>query len=241
MKKLIILILLVAICAISYIAISKRSDVIEISGPSNSQLYRAITMQMIDLAPQIGAKVSLLVPGNKTNDSEPTWNFRGALKGENSTKPFYGLINAICDDFTNEQCWSLSSLTIDGTLAFKRKNLDTKEAQAANKLMDSSSSPNTALDTAETATDQPLVIEETRVQPVTEEAVKPEEIWHTRTNNVNGRVGPGTDFDIAFKISTPVNLSLVEQKGNWGLFKYKAINGGEGQVWISIKLVKKQD
>ena len=218
---------------------TKRSENIEVTGPSNSQLYRAITLQMIDIAPQIGAKVSLLVPGNRTPDMKPAWNFRGALKGDSSTKPFYGLINATCDDFVNDQCWSIASLTIDGTLAYKRveedmESLTKSSSDAENVILDNE-------DATSQSSVQSSVMEESVEQPVAEVIVKPEAIWHTKTNNVNGRLGPGTKFDIAFKIQKSVKLYLLEEKENWGLFGYKAKNGGDGQIWISLRLVEKQE
>ncbi len=67
--------------------------------------------------------------------------------------------------------------------------------------------------------------------------VKASQVWRTRADNVNGRVGPGINYNIAFNVPSSVNLGLVERQNGWGLFTYDATDGTKGEIWISLGLV----
>ena len=62
--------------------------------------------------------------------------------------------------------------------------------------------------------------------------------WRAKQNGVNGRTGPGTQFDLAFKIDKSLTLELKRRDGKWGLFSYPAINGETGEIWIYLSLMK---
>ncbi|OSQ40486.1 hypothetical protein [Thalassospira mesophila] len=65
------------------------------------------------------------------------------------------------------------------------------------------------------------------------------EVWRTTSNNVNARMGPGTDYEVAFAMPSTTAMSLLEQKNGWGRFSYQGPDGKTYRVWIYMSLVAK--
>ncbi|AUG54557.1 hypothetical protein [Thalassospira marina] len=65
------------------------------------------------------------------------------------------------------------------------------------------------------------------------------DVWRTTSDNVNARMGPGTDFEIAFAMPQSTPMQLLEQKNDWGHFAYSGPDGKTYRVWIYMNLVAK--
>lgn len=65
------------------------------------------------------------------------------------------------------------------------------------------------------------------------------DVWRTTSGNVNARMGPGTDFEVAFAMPETTPLRLLEQKNGWGRFAYAGPDGKTYRVWIYMTLVAK--
>ena len=65
------------------------------------------------------------------------------------------------------------------------------------------------------------------------------DVWRTTSGNVNARMGPGTDFEVAFAMPETTPLHLIEQKNGWGHFSYIGPDGKTYRVWIYMTLVAK--
>lgn len=191
-----------------------------VPGPLAHQIYDAIRELTTTQLSDYGHAISLLVPG--ASIVENTWDFRGNARSAERDKPFFGSVENTCLEYGDITCWRLSSLTLDGS---------------ALPLVEVASSE----DASENGDKKPPE-QLTSLQPEIQKQVadiKPEpQIWRTRTNNVNGRTGPGTNFGIAFKIPSSVDLGFLEERDGWGLFKYDAEGGKEGKIWISMRLVQ---
>ena len=63
--------------------------------------------------------------------------------------------------------------------------------------------------------------------------------WRTTSDIANARLAPSLDGQVAFKMSSGVPLTLVEERGTWGLFEYPAANDQRGRVWIHMDVVER--
>jgi hypothetical protein len=81
--------------------------------------------------------------------------------------------------------------------------------------------------------DVPAVRDEEAMLPVEDV-----EIWHTTSNTVNARMGPGTDYEIAFQMPTSTPLKLMEEQNGWGRFSYSGQDGKSYSVWVAMSLVE---
>jgi hypothetical protein len=195
--------------------------------PPASQIYDAIRELTTEQFSDYGLAIALLVPG--ASITENTWDFRGNARTSERDKPFFGTIRNICLEFGDIACWRLSLLNLDGVALplTSDASLDETINQAAN-IASGQSEPLQSEIQPQAKPQKPQAKPET----------KPElQIWRTRTNNVNGRMGPGTEFKIAFKIPDSINLGLIEKRDGWGLFRYDAEGGKEGKIWVSMRLV----
>jgi len=226
-----------------------------ITGPSGADLYTAIHARMEPFETSQGANVDLLVPGEKVSDM--TWNFRGGLKDQVSSKPFFGTIRSVCEDFSDAGCWELVTLSVDGMTVFSEDAVqpgsNPPTALAAQEIEAAPVSAPVTMETADAAArpQKPDQTEDASLRTASAEAGAPDidaseappparKIWHTQSDNVNGRMGPGTEYDVAFKIPPRLDLALVETKEDWGLFRYPARDGKEGKIWIWMPLVEQQ-
>jgi hypothetical protein len=234
-KLLVVLVFLAAVPAAAYVLMS--GDAVqtkhEIAGPSNSDLYTAIQEALRTHESGVGERLALLVPGEKVDLT--SWNFRATVNSGDLSKPAFGTIRNLCDAFAETRCWELVSLEIDGQEAFAEAAQETGPSldQSA-RLQLQDATPNEQ--------DTPLEKEGgTALQPASAPNLPPTpETWHTRTDNVNGRVGPGTDYDVAFKMPMVLELTLIETRDGWGRFAYPASDGTAGEIWIWMQLVEKR-
>ncbi|OKH87456.1 hypothetical protein [Thalassospira sp. TSL5-1] len=65
------------------------------------------------------------------------------------------------------------------------------------------------------------------------------DVWRTTSDNVNARMGPGTDYEVAFAMPQSTPMQLLEQKDGWGHFSYVGPDGNTYRVWIYMNLVAK--
>jgi uncharacterized protein YgiM (DUF1202 family) len=228
-KILILGALIVALAASAYIVTASRNDqTYQSLQPSSRNLYNGILGRLKSYDESIGQRLSLLIPGEGTGDQE--WNFRGAIHESNGTKPFYGTIRSTCHDFSSLDCWSLALLTIDGTPVFAESKTPNATAPDT-KLRPQIRTDADKGETSETA--QPMNMPGHLV------ADSPPAVatWRTTTDSANARLGPGTQFDVAFQVPSTIPLTLVEKQGDWGLFSYRASDGTRGRIWIAMSLV----
>ncbi|MBE88594.1 MAG: hypothetical protein CMM76_04035 [Rhodospirillaceae bacterium] len=61
--------------------------------------------------------------------------------------------------------------------------------------------------------------------------------WRTVHSKIRAYWGPDAERDF-FDMPNSVPLSLVARKGQWGLFAYRASNGKNGKVWITLEAVR---
>lgn len=234
--------------------------------PNPAEVYAGIlealqpTLQLHDYS------LTMLVPGNRMSEFE--WNFRGTLSKESVTPPFYGQVNYICGMVGGDYCWQLGELAVDGRqielISGTAGGVSTDDAMETDQSgsvgdtgstnapeLEDTSTPDTngesssdvldktSSDSAADATDE-VAVEEVAVaseEPLSQpqEDVK---IWHTTSSAVNARMGPGTDFDIAFKMPTSTPLKLMEQQNGWGRFSYSGQDGKVYSVWLAMSLVE---
>jgi len=197
-------------------------------------LYEGIAknLEIISEDDQLG--ISMLIPGNKISDA--VWTFSGTLQGDTADRPFYGDIQLTCPLAETPACWQLTSLVIDGnpyTLAIS-------QSSASVDLLPEEQ------ETLVIANAEPLetVIEETSEQtaaPTPSPEAITSKLYTTVSDNVNARMGPGSSFDVAFKMPTNVPLTLLEEQDTWGHFEYVGANNEVGQIWIALSLVKEAE
>jgi|GEM_PF-6347198 uncharacterized protein YgiM (DUF1202 family) len=238
-KSLAVLLFVAALSSAAYVFMSRDAPRIanSIASPSNSVLYLAIQEALRAHESGIGERLSLLVPGEKVDLT--SWNFRATTRNGDLSKPVFGTIRNLCDAFADANCWTLISLEIDGQPAFSGQT-----SQSAPVLDQVVSSP--ARNALSQERDEPAATQSTSLQPaaasdapVLSETATPAEKWRTRSENVNGRMGPGTEYDIAFKVPRGMALTLVETRSGWGRFEYPTSDGSGAQIWIWMQLVEK--
>ena len=182
----------------------------------------------------------MLITGAES--SPGIWNFRGSLKGKDGEKPFFGTVRSTCDVYENLKCWRLHTLNINGMKLDPYNVQDDKQSEKLNtgKLPPvTKNNANIKKLTAQPAASPKSLV----VAPAEKKSTAPPEKpkinrWRAKQNGVNGRTGPGTQFDLAFKIDKSLTLELKRRDGKWGLFSYPAINGETGEIWIYLSLMK---
>jgi len=233
MKKIIIItsvLVVVAASAVFFMRNTGSDDAGKVvSSPPAHQIYESIRELTSAQLSNYGFGISLLVPGETI--IENTWDFRGTARSTERDKPFFGSIKNTCVDFGNAACWRLVSLNLDGTAL----SLTTDRAAGNTAALDGKTSPEQSASSQQDHQQPRLQKSEEKPKPTPEP-----QIWHTRTNNVNGRTGPGANFSVAFKIPTSIKLKFIEKRAGWGLFRYSAEGGKEGKIWVSMRLVEPQ-
>ncbi len=247
MKKLatIFLVLLLGAGGLFFYAAPTETPAEDIvSGPNGRDIGSAARTRLGAYAANIDAEIATLIVGETSQTETNAWNFRGALKIDVSTRTVFGTIQNIYDNFANPDCWQLATLAIDGefqTLAIKdvETSAEDESRQVSTTAATSVTTETVVQNTDTAAMDETITVPDDLNSNSVVQAIAPE-IWFTKTNNVNGRTGPGTDFSVAFRIPTDVPLTFVEKQDKWGLFSYAAQGGGEGRIWVSLSLVQKQ-
>lgn len=233
--------------------------------PNPAEVYAGILEALQPTLQLHEYSLTMLVPGNRMSEFE--WNFRGTLAKESVTPPFYGQVNYTCGMAGGDYCWQLAELAVDGRQielisgtvggVSADETMDTDpngsgdDASSNAQEMDETIAPDANGESSsdvleETSSDiaaeaaQDVVVEE--VAAASEEPLsQPQEdvkIWHSTSSSVNARMGPGTDFDIAFKMPTSTPLKLMEQKNGWGRFSYSGQDGKVYSVWLAMSLVE---
>lgn len=233
MKKFIaFLIILLSAGGLYYFFILPKAVVQVVDGPRSRDINSAARNHLNDYATNIDASISTLILGEQSQTQENAWNFRGAIKSTTSTRTIFGSVQNICSDFEKLECWRLSSLSIDGETV----PLNSGESM---EMEASSEEAVTTTNVGETQSATPAQNDQ-ETEAAQEDNSPPPEIWHTRTDKVNGRTGPGTEFPIAFKVPADVPLTFIKQQDNWGQFSYLAQGGGTGKIWVSMNLVEQR-
>lgn len=241
MKKILIGLVVVVVSAAAYFVFSDVSKEQQTArGPSSRRLYSAIRTQMESLESSLGARVDLLVPGEVAAPS--TWNFRGTLRDANAPKPFFGTIRSVCEVYLSPDCWELVTLSVDGLSVFSEEAM--LPATRLSEIERSGPDEEAGRLESEKLDQEDVMPMETAFSverpDETAQEKSPEKHWYTRTDNVNGRLGPGTEYEIAFKIPSDLPLTLTESTSDWGLYKYPASNGKDGKIWIWMPLVEQR-
>lgn len=242
---------------------SQRSGTVQNATFSHKVLYESISHKLQELGDQEQLKPTLLIPGAQMGKN--TWSFNGNLSGQTSDRPFFGTIVAVCDNLKDLDCWQLGSLTVNGvpyqfTVENKRPMNTVARVDTAKKT-DSQSLPDRGVKSSnEDTTQQKQEDTAAKIEEKTEikkespsvsidlqtatlnkpQRIEKPVIWRTVTNNVNARMGPGSNYDIAFKMPQSVPLTLVKSENKWGQFEYTGANNQTGRIWIAMSLVKKE-
>ena len=64
-------------------------------------------------------------------------------------------------------------------------------------------------------------------------------VWHTKNNNVLAYSEIGGKGE-SLEVPSHVDLELVRQQGDWGVFEYDARAGARGQGWILMRYVERK-
>ncbi len=254
MKKLFVIVLLVALVAGGGYAYRTLAPPPEEAGasPSRIQFKKAVTGLLAEELQQRGHGIDLLVLGALSPDG--AWRFRGSLTGDVNNVPFFGSLITVCGAWAELRCWYLSRLVVNG----KDLPLPPPAADAG-----AGGGPATTLESnSETATGgkvssaipPPLTVDEPdkRKQgrrqgkgeagkaeappqaPTPESSSRP---WFTKSDQVNARSGPGTEYEKLYAMPSSVALRLIEKRDGWGRFAFELNDNSEGNAWISLKLV----
>lgn len=245
MKKLILVLLVLFLGAGGlYVHFSgPETAELAIVGPNSREISSATREHLEAFASNIGATITTLIIGEQSQTDENAWNFRGALRVGSSTRTVFGSIQSICSSFQTSDCWQLSTLAIDGEFLALETTSVTETRDEANELSSltdiETSSGVVSSDAEEFVIDKTIETGLENSNANSSEIVT-KEIWFSKTDNVNGRTGPGTNFSVAFKIPADVPLTFLKTENKWGLFSYSAQGGGEGQIWVSLSLVERR-
>ncbi|RCK34070.1 hypothetical protein TH9_06665 [Thalassospira xiamenensis] len=228
--------------------------------PSPADIYAGIIEAVKPTLDVHGYGLTMLVPGNRLGEFE--WDFRGTLGKENVSPPFYGRVTYVCEDNPQSYCWRLDELLINGRTIERISGdaqglneretaegaaVETVEQVAAGFSADDqvgaseiSTDPQESETVSENANDTDVVAEVASVAsentvPLPDDEVK---IWHSTSDTVNARIGPGTDYKIAFQMPSATPLKLLEEQDGWGQFSYTGPNGKIYSVWIAMTLVE---
>jgi hypothetical protein len=202
----------------------------------------------------LNQEVSFFVLGHPI--TAKSWAMRGTISGANGDRPFYGTVDLKCEKYDLEQCWGLSELFIDGKI-IPLPDTPTKTELAKILAKTPPKKAREAMPTAPiiglnertvrrkrqaTLKSEPASLEVSAKPPTkTVGVIKPKKstkIWSTISNSVNGRLGPGENFPIAFLVPRNVELKFLHKKDGWGAFEYEAEGNQVGKIWISLKFVK---
>lgn len=236
--------------------------------PSPAALYTGMADQISPVFDLHGYKIAMLVPGDRTNGDSWVFrgtarsgNLSPAYYGQvdYTCGPKGG-------DTGN--CWKLSQLVVDGrplklvgTVSDAGATGDVADTPDETAALESRESQalgmNNALDTEMPGddVDQPVAPEAgadsaDKTAQVTADTAdadsangdvnsKKADVWRTTSDNVNARMGPGTDYEVAFAMPQSTPMQLLEQKDNWGHFSYVGPDGKTYRVWIYMNLVAK--
>ncbi|MDG4720107.1 MULTISPECIES: SH3 domain-containing protein [Thalassospira] len=267
MKKLIFfVVLLAAIGAGGWGYYQHRLDIMKEQegkfSPNPAEIYAGILEALQPTLQLHEYSLTMLVPGNRMGEFE--WNFRGTLAKESVTPPFYGRVTYTCGLTGGSYCWQLVELAVDGrqieliTGAAGNAEPSGTQTTQSDAAMPAEAETSTAREEqGQSASDvmaeaAPAVAEKTAVSVKEEVAaeevaaasndaaalpVEDVKIWHTTSDTVNARMGPGTGYDIAFKMPSSTPLKLMEEQDGWGRFSYSGQDGKVYSVWVAMSLV----
>lgn len=208
--------------------------------------------------------------GNATtvnfDPEKKVWYLRGQTLVSERRVPFFGTFKQICKAYENKYCWQLTELVVDdrtrrlvggraaGTAGLERNETE-KVKEDRELTSDSGHLSHGPLQSVDKKSLDDLVKKglDTTIEKRDAESPKPAEtpgtkkpfvdgrlVWRVTEPQVNARLGPGTEFEVAFTISPEVPLYLVRKKGAWGLFEYLGNKDTVGQVWLYLDLVAKK-
>ncbi len=255
MKKLFVIVLLVALVAgggYAYRTLAPPSEE-AVASPSRGQFKKAVTGLLAEELEQRGHGIDLLVLGALSADG--AWRFRGSLTADVNNVPFFGSLITVCGAWANLRCWHLNRLVINGKdVPLPPPAADAGAGGGPATTLESNSG--TAADTAmggkaslalppRLAVDEP---EQGRRQgngeagkaaappqaPARESQSRP---WFTKSDQVNARGGPGTEYEKLYAMPSSVPMRLMEKRDGWGRFAFELNDDSEGNAWISLKFV----
>ncbi len=254
MKKLFVIVLLVALVAGGGYAYRTLAPPPEeaVPVPSRGQFKKAVTGLLRQELERRGLGIDLLVLGARLPDD--TWPFRGSLTGGANNVPFFGSLITVCGAWAELRCWYLSRLVVNGKdLPLPPPAADAGEGGGPATTLESNSKTATG-GKVSSAIPPPLTVDEPdkRKQgrrqgkgeagkaeappqaPAPESQSRP---WFTKSDQVNARSGPGTEYEKLYAMPSSVPLRLIEKRDGWGRFAFELNDDSEGNAWISLKLV----
>lgn len=153
------------------------------------------------------------------------WDFRGVSREGESGLLVYGVIRLTCKKPTkNIKCWKLETLNRNGRDWRININIQDKSSESGLKPKKNTPKPEKPIAQKIPQSNAPII-----------------EKWAVKGLSVNGRSGPGTDFNITAKINPKIDLQLIESKNGWG--KFNIVTPSENTpktVWIWMDLVSKK-
>ena len=219
--------------SLAFLLIGNKTQVVK-QEPNSSHFHTAIPPRILDALGGREATITMIIPGQRVGDEQ--WRFTGSLKEGRFDKPFYGVIFARCLNYDEISCWRLTELTVNGKPVMLAEGQENNVAQEGDILI---SDENPSQSKADTEAEPPVngavsVPVDVIVPALDQGAAKVAAVtfWKTKSDNVNTRSGPGTNFPKGFVMPSYVKLTLVREEQGWGLFSYTAKGGGQGQVWI---------
>ncbi|MCH7864615.1 MAG: hypothetical protein IIC56_05305 [Proteobacteria bacterium] len=264
MKKLFVIVLLVALVAgggYAYRTLAPPSEE-AVPVPSRGQFKKAVTGLLAEELEQRGHGIDILVLGALSADGGR--QFRGSLTADVNNVPFFGSLIAVCGAWEDLRCWHLNRLVINGKdVPLPPPAADAGVGGGPATTLESNSG--TAVDTAiggkvslsippKLSGDKPDEREQGRRQgkgeagkaaappqapalpqaPAQESQSRP---WFTKSDQVNARGGPGTEYKKLYAMPSSVPMRLMEKRDGWGRFAFELNDDSEGNAWISLKLV----
>ena len=224
--------------------------------PNPAEIYAGILEALQPTLQLHEYGLTMLVPGNRKGELE--WNFRGTLSKETAMPPFFGRVTYTCGTTDTNYCWHLVELAVNGRqievvtstvgkeiatgTSIKQDNTsDSDQAgEGLNQNANSEPASSTIAEKIPGDVSDDTVSEE--VTAVTNETgalpVEHVKIWHTTSSAVNARMGPGTDYEVAFQMPSSTPLKLMEERDGWGRFSYSGEDGKVYSVWMAMSLVE---
>lgn len=144
--------------------------------------------------------------------SQTAWNFTGVLKPENRSsfnKPVHGRVEKVCSDAGSRACWRLAELVVDGT------QRELAHVASGNRTNPSLSSQQKT----------PSELPEKNIQ------------WRIAKSRIDGRAGPGPEYETILRVPSDAALTLLTRANNWGWFNVRGKAGKSTQVWIPMASV----
>lgn len=224
--------------------------------PNPAEIYAGILEALQPTLQLHEYGLTMLVPGNRMGEFE--WNFRGTLSKESARPPFFGRVTYTCGTSDANYCWHLAELAVDGRqieiitgavgnevvteTSIKQDNTADSAQAGEGVKQEANSEPALEKIAGKIPSDVPDDAASEEVTAVTSDTgalpVENVKIWHTTSNTVNARLGPGIDYGVAFQMPSSTPLKLIEEQDSWGRFSYLGEDGKVYSVWMAMSLVE---